>query len=208
VLETQLQPHFLLNTLNTVAELVHTEPDLADQMITGLGRLLRLSLGNAGHRIVRLQDEIDFLRLYIDIEQLRFQNRVQVTWQVASDTLDAAVPTLLWHPILENAMLHGLAPTGMDGRIVIAARREEEDLVLEIRDNGRGLPETGVQREGVGLRSIRERVVQLYGARGRFTLETAPGGGTVAALRLPYAPYDEAQTAAPPPGKGPAGEGR
>ena len=205
-LERQLQPHFLLNTLNTVAELVHTEPDAADKMITGLGRLLRLSLDNAGQMVGRLRDECDFLRLYIEIEQLRFQNRLEVVWQLAPATMDAAVPTLLWHPVLENAILHGLAPTGRSSRLVIAARREGDDLVLEIRDNGRGLPEGGVQREGVGLRSIRERAAQLYGSRARFSLEPAPGGGTIAALRLPFIPYNEFQAATPATDKAAAGD--
>ena len=196
MLETQLQPHFLLNTLNTVAELVHTEPDGADQMITGLGRLLRLSLDNAGHRVMRLRDECDFLRLYIEIEQVRFGNGLEVTWDLAPETLDAAVPTLLWHPVLENAILHGLIPLGRTGCIAIQSRREKEDLILEIRDNGRGLPAAGDQREGVGLRNIRERIAQLYGSRARFSLERAAGRGTIAALRLPFTLYEESREVA------------
>jgi LytS/YehU family sensor histidine kinase len=86
----QLQPHFLFNTLNTVAELVHSDPDTADQMITRLGRLLRLSLDHAGHQVVPLRQEIDFLRMYVEIEQVRFQDRLQIVWDVAPDTLDVA----------------------------------------------------------------------------------------------------------------------
>ena len=190
LLRMQLQPHFLFNTLNTVAELVHTDPDTADQMITRLGRLLRLSLDHAGHQVVPLRQEIDFLRMYVEIEQVRFQDRLQIVWDLAPDTLDAAVPTLLWHPVLENAIRHGVTPLAGLGRIVIASRRNGEALVLEIRDNGKGLPAGGIAREGVGLRNIRERVDQLYGARAHFTLEPALGGGTVATLRLPYANCD------------------
>jgi signal transduction histidine kinase len=197
VLKMQLQPHFLFNTLNAVAELVHTEPDAADQMITRLGRLLRLSLDNAGHQVVPLKQEIDFLRVYLEIEQVRFQDRLQVVWDVAAETLEAAVPTLLWQPVLENAIRHGVTPLPSGGRIVIAARREGEDLVLEIRDNGMGLPEGSVPREGVGLRNIRERVDQLYGSRARFTLGPALGGGTIATLRLPFTPCEGPQTPVP-----------
>ncbi len=197
LLRMQLQPHFLFNTLNTVAELVHTDPDTADQMITRLGRLLRLSLDHAGHQVVPLRQEIDFLRMYVEIEQVRFQERLQIVWNLAPDTLDAAVPTLLWHPVLENAIRHGVTPLAGRGRIVIASHRHADDLVLEIRDNGRGLPPGGVPREGVGLRNIRERVDQLYGSRARFSLEPAPGGGTVATLRLPFAPCDAAHTPVP-----------
>lgn len=197
VLKMQLQPHFLFNTLNTVAELVHTDPDAADQMITRLGRLLRLSLDHAGHQVVPLRQETEFLRVYLDIEQVRFQDRLQVVWDLAPDTLEAAVPTLLWQPVLENAIRHGVTPLAGRGRIVIASYREDDDLVLEIRDNGRGLPAEGAPREGVGLRNIRERVAQLYGPRARFTLGPALGGGTVATLRLPFTPCEGAHTPVP-----------
>ncbi|MGZ8392262.1 MAG: sensor histidine kinase [Gemmatimonadales bacterium] len=197
LLRMQLQPHFLFNTLNTVAELVHTDPDTADQMITRLGRLLRLSLDHAGHQVVPLRQEIDFLRMYVEIEQVRFQDRLQIVWDLAANTLDSAVPTLLWHPVLENAIRHGVTPLAGRGRIVIVSRRDGEDLVLEIRDNGIGLPAGGIIREGVGLRNIRERVEQLYGSRARFKLEPATGGGTIATLRLPYAGCDAAYTPVP-----------
>jgi two-component system, LytTR family, sensor kinase len=200
VLKMQLQPHFLFNTLNTIAELVHTEPEAADQMITRLGRLLRLSLDHASHQVVPLRQESDFLRVYLDIEQVRFQDRLQVVWDLAPDTLDAAVPTLLWQPVLENAIRHGVTPLAGRGRIVIASRRDGEDLVLEIRDNGQGLPPGGVPREGVGLRNIRERVEQLYGPRARFSLSPALGGGTAATLRLPFIHCEVPHTPVPLPG--------
>jgi len=186
VLKMQLQPHFLFNTLNTIAELVHTDPEAADQMITRLGRLLRLSLDHASHQVVPLRQEVDVLRVYAEIEQVRFQDRLQMVWDLEPDTLDAAVPTLLWQPVLENAIRHGVTPLPGRGRIVIASRREGEELVLEIRDNGQGLPPGGVPRQGVGLRNVRERVAQLYGRRAEFSLTSPLGGGTLAALRLPF----------------------
>jgi two-component system, LytTR family, sensor kinase len=199
VLKMQLQPHFLFNTLNTIAELVHTDPVAADQMITRLGRLLRLSLDHASHQVVPLRQEADFLRVYLDIEQVRFQNRLQVVWDLAADTLDAAVPTLLWQPVLENAIRHGVTPLGGRGQIEISSRREGEDVLLEIIDNGRGLPPGGLHREGVGLRNVRQRVDQLYGPRGRFTLAPAFGGGTVATLRIPFLHCDVPHTPVPLP---------
>jgi two-component system LytT family sensor kinase len=197
VLKTQLQPHFLFNTLNAIAELVHTDPEAADQMITRLGRLLRLSLDHAGHQVIPLRQEADFLRVYIEIEQVRFEDRLEIIWDLAPDTVEAAVPTLLWQPVLENAVRHGVTPLAGRGRIVIASQREGDDLVLQIRDNGRGLPAEGAPREGVGLRNIRERVDQLYGHRGHFSLEPALGGGTVATLRLPFTHCDAPHTPIP-----------
>ncbi len=197
LLRMQLQPHFLFNTLNTVAELVHTDPDMADQMITRLGRLLRLSLDHAGHQVVPLRQEIEFLRMYAEIEQVRFQDRLEIVWDLAPATLDAAVPTLVWHPALENAIRHGVTPLAGRGRIVVISYRDCEDLVLEIRDNGQGLPPGGIQREGVGLRNIRERVDQLYGSRASFTLHPAVGGGTVAMLRLPFTQCEGPYTPVP-----------
>jgi two-component system LytT family sensor kinase len=197
VLKMQLQPHFLFNTLNAIAELVHTDPEAADQMITRLGRLLRLSLDHAGHQVIPLRQEADFLRVYLEIEQVRFQDRLQIVWDLASETLEAAVPTLLWQPVLENAIRHGVTPLAGRGRIVIASRREGDDLVLEIRDNGRGLPTEDAFREGVGLRNIRERVDQLYGRRARFNLVPALGGGTLAILRIPFSHCDAAHTPVP-----------
>ena len=199
VLKMQLQPHFLFNTLNTIAELVHTDPEAADQMITRLGRLLRLSLDHASHQVVPLRQEADILRVYIDIEQVRFPDRLQVVWDLTPETLDAAVPTLLWQPVLENAIRHGVTPLAGRGLILIASRLEQEDLVLEIRDNGQGLPPGGVPREGVGLRNVRERLSQLYGLRARFTLTPALGGGAVAILRLPFIHCEVPHTPVPLP---------
>ncbi|HEX2251321.1 MAG TPA: histidine kinase [Gemmatimonadales bacterium] len=199
VLKMQLQPHFLFNTLNTIAELVHTDPVAADQMITRLGRLLRLSLDHASHQVVPLRQEADFLRVYLAIEQVRFQDRLQIVWDLAPETLDAAIPTLLWQPVLENAIRHGVTPLGGRGQVVISSRREAEDLVLEIRDNGQGLPPGGLPREGVGLRNVRQRMDQLYGPRARFTLAPALGGGTVATLRIPFLHCDVPHTPVPLP---------
>ena len=197
VLKMQLQPHFLFNTLNTIAELVHTDPEAADQMITRLGRLLRLSLDHASHQVVPLRQEVDFLRVYAEIEQVRFQDRLQMVWDVAPETLEGAVPTLLLQPVLENAIRHGVTPMAGRGRIVIASRCEGEDLVLEIGDNGQGLPPGGVPREGVGLRNVRERVAQLYGRRAHFSLTPALGGGTIARMRLPFIHCDVPHTPVP-----------
>jgi signal transduction histidine kinase len=197
VLKMQLQPHFLFNTLNTTAELVHTDPRAADLMITRLGQFLRLSLDHAGHQVVPLRQELDFIKAYVEIEQIRFGERMSVTWANAADALDAAVPTLLWQPVLENAIRHGRDPRTGEARIEVGARREGNDVVLWIRDQGPGVPPDGPVRENVGLRNTRERVERLYGTTATFTLANAPGGGALASVRLPYTACSAAHTPLP-----------
>jgi two-component system LytT family sensor kinase len=203
VLKGQIQPHFLFNILNTVAELVHTDPDVADRTLTRLGHLLRLSLDRHGRQLVSLAEEVELLRAYVEIEQVRFGDRLAVTWDVAPEALDAAVPTLLCQPVVENAIRHGLTPRG-GGRVTVRARREDEDLVVEVRDDGRGLPPGGVPvgpgvREGVGVRNVRARLAQLYGDRAAFSLHNAPEGGAAAVVRLPFSAWWAARTPAPIP---------
>jgi len=196
VLKMQLQPHFLFNTLNTTAELVHADPKAADLMITRLGDFLRLSLDHAGHLVVPFRQEIDFIHAYVDIEQVRWGDRLSVEWDCAPDTLDAAVPTLAWQPVLENAIRHGRDPRSGLARIHLGSRREGHQLVLFIRDWGPGLPPGGL-REHVGLRNTRERVERLYGEHASFELVNAAGGGVIASLRLPYTPCAAAHTPVP-----------
>jgi two-component system, LytTR family, sensor kinase len=196
VLKMQLQPHFLFNTLNTTAELVHADPAAADLMITRLGDFLRLSLDHAGHQLVPFSQEIDFIRAYVDIEQVRWGDRLLVEWDCTPDTLDAAVPTLVWQPVLENAIRHGRDPVSGQARIHLKARRRGEDLLLSIRDWGPGLP-AGGPVERLGLRNTRERVARLYGARATFALSDAPGGGVLASLRIPYTSCTAAHTPVP-----------
>ncbi|MGH7516396.1 MAG: sensor histidine kinase [Gemmatimonadales bacterium] len=197
VLKMQLQPHFLFNTLNTTAELVHTDPRAADLMITRLGQFLRLSLDHAGHQVVPLRQELDFVKAYVEIEQIRFGERMTVTWANAPDALDAAVPTLLWQPVLENAIRHGRDPRTGEARIEVGARREGNDVVLWIRDQGPGVPADRPVRENVGLRNTRERVERLYGSSAAFNLVNAPGGGALATVRLPYTACSAAHTPLP-----------
>jgi two-component system LytT family sensor kinase len=197
VLKMQLQPLFLFNTLNTTAELVHTDPRAADLMITRLGQFLRLSLDHAGHQVVPLRQELDFIKAYVEIEQIRFGDRMSVTWANAPDALDAAVPTLLWQPVLENAIRHGRDPRTGEARIEVGARREGAEVVLWIRDHGPGIPNGRPVRDNVGLRNTRERVERLYGTEGEFTLANAPGGGALATVRLPYTACTAAHTPLP-----------
>jgi len=194
VLKMQLQPHFLFNALNTIAEMAHNDPNNADRLIARLGHLLRLSLEQAGHQVVPLRQELKILEAYLEIEQTRFQDRLVVRTEVPVDVLDAGVPALILQPLVENAIRHGTSPRTGRGRIEIRADRRGEQLQIEIRDSGRGFPPEGRYREGLGLRNTRQRLRQLYGSEQAFQLTNDPDGGAVVTIRLPFLPCGEAHT--------------
>ncbi|HZB44486.1 MAG TPA: histidine kinase [Pyrinomonadaceae bacterium] len=190
-LKMQLQPHFLFNTLHSISALLHRDPDAADRMIARLGDFLRLTLENSGAQEVSLQKELEFLTCYLEIERVRFQDRLTTSVEVEPGALDAPVPNLILQPIVENALRHGIAQTRGPGRVEISAKREHGSLRIRVRDNGPGLaaitrPDDGL-REGLGLSNTRARLEQLYGAAHRFELENAPDGGLLVTLEIPAA---------------------
>jgi two-component system LytT family sensor kinase len=185
MLGMQLQPHFLFNTLNTIAELVHQSPEAAERMITGLSHLLRETLHAGLVERVPLVQELELLDRYVEIQRARFGDRLTVDVSVAEDAKQARLPSLLLQPLVENAIKHGIGARAGAGRIEIAIARERDRLTIEIRDEGRGLGDAPV-REGVGLRNCRSRLQALYG-EGRYHLELAnrTGGGAIVKLALP-----------------------
>jgi LytS/YehU family sensor histidine kinase len=185
-LEMQLHPHFLFNTLNAVSAFVRTDPDAAERMIARLATLLRRALDDVGVQEVPLEEELALLATYLEIEQVRFEDRLHVEWSIAPDAYGARVPRLLLQPLVENAIRHGIAPRAAMGTVRIAAERREGTLHLAVRDDGVGLPATGL-REGIGLANTRTRLRQLYGARQRLDVRRAPGGGVQVELELPFA---------------------
>lgn len=181
----QLKPHFLFNTLNGIASLMHRDVDAADRMLVRLGELLRLTMNHPGQPLTSLRDEIAFTEKYLEIERIRFGDRLTVELRIAPDTLDAGIPSLLLQPLVENAIRHGIEPQARPGRIVVEARREGDRLLLEVRDNGAGQPAGGFLREGIGLTNTRERLRELYGERHRFELANHSAGGLVVRISLP-----------------------
>ena len=187
-LKMQLHPHFLFNALNSIAALMHSDVEAADTMLVRLSDLLRRALDQAGAQEVTLGQELDFLRPYLDIEKVRFQERLSVDFAIPAELLDARVPNLILQPLVENAIRHGIAPRTAPGRITVSAVREGETLRLEVRDNGRGLFEGRAPIEGIGLSNTRERLQRLYGEAQSFTLVNLPEGGMAARVALPLRP--------------------
>ena len=188
VLKSQLEPHFLFNTLNSIAALARNDGPAAEHMTLQLADLLRASLDAAGVHEVTLQQELLFLQKYIDIQQTRFQDRLQVETDVDPVVLSALVPNLLLQPLVENAIRHGIAPRSAPGLIRLSVWRDPDDLWIEVRDNGVGLSRGRGHAavEGVGLRNTRARLTQLYNEDHMLVLDDAPGGGCCTRIRLPY----------------------
>jgi signal transduction histidine kinase len=180
-LEAELHPHFLFNTLHAISTLVQTNPDGADRMISRLSDLLRLTLDRTGAPHVPLQEELEFLQKYLEIEQTRFQDRLTVRYEIDPHTLDAEVPRMLLQPLAENAIKHGVSPKSGQVLVQIVARLEGDRLWLEVRDNGVGLSGTARSqfRNGVGLANTRDRLACLYEDAYQLEFSEADGGLTV-----------------------------
>jgi two-component system LytT family sensor kinase len=185
-LRMQLHPHFLFNTLNAISTLVHKDPEVADRMIARLSDLLRLTLENIGVQEVRLAQELEFLEQYLEIERMRFPDRLEVRMRIAPETLDARAPYLILQPLVENAIRHGIAPRSTPGRVEVRAERKEGMLILEVRDNGPGISPKANLKKGVGISSTRARLEKLYGAAHRFDLSNSAEGGLVVTLAWPF----------------------
>ncbi|MGQ0648796.1 MAG: sensor histidine kinase [Gemmatimonadaceae bacterium] len=184
-LKLQLQPHFLFNTLNAITALVHRDATRAERMVSGLSELLRVSLGSAGDQEVTLARELEVLQHYVDIQQVRFEDRLTVAVDAPNDILRALVPNLILQPLVENAIRHGLSGRAASGHIDVVARRVTSRLILTVEDDGKGESDPSQRKEGVGLGNSRARLRQLYGADHRFEA-AGTGRGFRVVVELPY----------------------
>jgi len=192
-LKMQLHPHFLFNTLHSISTLVQEDPAAADMMIARLSELLRLSLENSGVQQVPLSKELEFIESYLGIEQIRFEDRMQVRFDIDPETLDAQVPNLILQPLVENAVHHGLGG-GSGDRIEIRSRHTDGKLILQVLDNGPGLGDPNVPAppgKGLGLANTRARLETLYGKSHDFVVRSASNGGVEAAILIPFEPRAE-----------------
>jgi LytS/YehU family sensor histidine kinase len=189
-LKMQLHPHFLFNTLHSISALLTKDVEAARKMITRLGDFLRLTLENSGSQEVTLQQEMEFLTCYLEIERIRFQNRLVTRIDLALETLQARVPNLILQPIVENAIRHGIAPRSTPGLIEIEAKQVGNKLRIQVRDNGPGLSDhrTSVNlfKKGLGLANTENRLERLYGADHLFDLSNNPEGGLIVSLEIPF----------------------
>jgi signal transduction histidine kinase len=187
-LKMQLHPHFLFNTLNGITALIYENPKAAHRMLARLSELLRRTLEDDGVQEVTLRSELEFIRGYLELEQIRFGDRLLVELDIAPDTLDAAVPNLILQPILENAIRHGIAPFSKPGRIWIHAHKDSGTLHLRVQDNGPGLPESNgaSARLGVGLTNTRARLRGLYGESQQVKIENRENGGLTVEIAIPF----------------------
>jgi two-component system LytT family sensor kinase len=190
-LRMQMQPHFLYNSLNAITVILRDRDTVtATRMLEHLGDMLRRVLRSDGPQEVTLADEVTFLRQLLAIEEVRFADRLRPEFDVDASLFNAAVPEFVLQPLVENALRHGLAKRVAATMLRVAARREGDQLVLVVTDDGPGPPEGPVnaweRAEGVGLANTRERLAVLYGAAASLTLAPMPGGGAVATVRIPY----------------------
>jgi len=183
-ISARLNPHFLFNALNSIAELVHHDAARADRMLVALSALLRRSLDTSRLQWVSLREEMELLAQYLDIEKVRLGERMQVHWHVAEECLDEAVPPLLLQPLVENAVVHAIARRIRPGSVRIGAGIASGVLWLEVEDDGAdGLPE--VEGNGIGLANTRARLQAMYDGRAMLSVAATDAGGTRVELRLP-----------------------
>jgi sensor histidine kinase YesM len=188
-LRGQLQPHFLFNSLHSIASLARAGDNAGVvRLIAGFSEILRHLLTN-GERRLPLRDEMQLVERYLDIQRVRFADRLSVTIDVAPDVADARVPLLVVQPLVENALRHGLAPRVEPGAVRVRAFRENGLTRIDVEDTGRGLPPawTLERSNGTGLRNLSARLAAEFGAAGSLQVASREGGGVVATVRIPYA---------------------
>jgi len=200
MLKMQLQPHFLFNTLNAVSALTRDHPEAAEDMLVRLSDLLRRTLDNDAEQEVPLRAELEFLGQYLEIEQVRFADRLKVDLNPDPETLDALVPNMFLQPLVENALRHGIGRKAQGGRLEMRSWREASDLLVTVHDSGPGFPpgQKTPMEEGIGLTNTRSRLQHLHPGNHQIQFTNALGGGAVVTLRIPFrtvstvAPADEA----------------
>jgi sensor histidine kinase YesM len=184
-----MRPHFLFNTLNTLAVLARKgDGPAVDRAIGDLGELLRASLDSLARPEIPLGEELAFLDRYVELQRLRFPDRLEVELQIEPEARDVWVPSLLVQPLVENALEHGLT-TARGGKVRVSARHAGDSLEIEVADNGQGFGDVPPPNGGIGLANTRERLSLLYGDRGSLVCADREGGGGSVTIRIPWRPH-------------------
>jgi two-component system LytT family sensor kinase len=197
-LQNQINPHFLFNTLNSVSSLVRFDPDTAREMIIKLANILRRLLNN-NEAFAPLSEELEFIDNYLDIEVVRFgRDKLRVVKELAPDSLDAMIPTMLLQPLVENSIKHGLSSKIEGGSIFLRSRMADSRIVIEVEDDGVGMRTRSQQANGtgIGMANVAERLDVLYGGAASMTVDSHEGKGTLVRLRLPLLDAESALPAA------------
>jgi two-component system LytT family sensor kinase len=200
-LQSQINPHFLFNTLNSVSSLVRFDPDTARELIVKLANILRRLLRKTD-AFVPLSEEINFIDDYLDIEVVRFgRDKLKVTKELQPASLEVLVPSMMLQPLVENSIKHGLSPKVEGGSITMRSRVEGEQLIVEVEDDGVGMSgagflekPTGIGGTGIGMANVAERLKVLFGDAARLVVNNSPSGGTLVQITLPlYQAHEVAQ---------------
>ena len=186
ILKMQLEPHFFFNTLNAISALTHRAPEEASRLIAQLGDMLRISLQKDKAPEVPLKEEMEFLEAFLHIHKTLMGRRLKIEWRIDPETLDASVPNMLLQPIVENAIKHGIAPLEAGGTVIISSFRQNEDLILEVRDDGCGLTANGPTSGRVGLSNTRARLANLYNGSHEISVMAGTGSGAIVRIRIPF----------------------
>jgi two-component system, LytTR family, sensor kinase len=185
-LKAQLHPHFLFNALNTVSALIRKDPRRADNVVTSLSELLRYSLTQTSAQKVDLEAEINFVKKYLEIQQVRFEDKLTTSFHVDESALKIGIPPLLLQPLVENAVKHGIEPSHLGGQISIKIAKNDGRLEIEVKDTGVGLSSgSSYTRTGIGLTNTRERLVNTYGDRFSFDITNNSPSGVCVSIVLP-----------------------
>jgi LytS/YehU family sensor histidine kinase len=196
-LQAQLHPHFLFNALNAISTLLRRDARAAQEALASFSELLRLALNQSAQPEVRLHDDLEFVRRYVEVQRIRLGDRLHFEELIAAEALDAVVPALLLQPLVENAIRHGIEPSPNPGRVRVLAQVQQQRLLLTVEDNGAGFssPAAGQSGAGIGLENLRARLKSLYGNQQHIEFDSAAEGGVRVRVEIPFRHFAQADTA-------------
>jgi K+-sensing histidine kinase KdpD len=187
-LRAQINPHFLFNALNTIASLIRKDPQKAEETVEGLAEIFRYTLARSGTDFIPLAEELHFINAYLEVQKVRFGNKLLVEMNVDPQVEGVKIPSMLLQPLVENAIKHGISSKLDGGKVTIGARRENDVLKLEVADNGVGFDSSTSRRlykDGVGVKNVRDRLRAIYGNEDGFQIQSMPNQGTTVYITIP-----------------------